>query len=59
MDNQNKEVQNEKKFITEKTDIRISRDRNTVVFTNKYENGKTKRITLHLRDKKKKMINCG
>ena len=54
MDNQNKEVQNEKKFITEKTDIRISRDRNTVVFTNKYENGKTKRITLHLRDKKKK-----
>ncbi|MGN1222792.1 MAG: hypothetical protein ACI4T1_01520 [Christensenellales bacterium] len=52
MINQNKENVSDKKFITEKTDIKISKDRNTVVFTNKYENGKTKKITLHLRDKK-------
>lgn len=53
MKKQNEKIQNEKKFITDKTDIKISKDRNTVVLTNKYENGTTKTITLHLRDKQK------
>lgn len=50
----NKDNTKGKGFITDKTHIKISEDRNTVVFTNKYENGKTNRITLHLKDKKTK-----
>ena len=42
-----------KKFVTDKTQIEISDDKNTVIFTNRHTNGKIDKVTLHLKDKQK------
>lgn len=42
-----------KKFITDKTKIEVDEDNQTVTFTNKYKNGKVKRLTVHYKDKEK------
>ena len=50
------ELNNEKeqKFITDKTKIEVDEDKKTVTFTNRYKNGKIKRLTVHYKDKEKK-----
>jgi len=49
---QNKDCKaNEKKFITDKTKIEIDENKKTVTFTNKYQNGKVEKLTVHYKDK--------